>query len=121
MAGSGQTGPSAGAQPGAAAKAGPGTLVRIPLTLTLTGDYLQSVAFIKRIQTQMPRAVLITSLQLAGTGNDLTNGTTTMTITGAVFSIVQPTPAPSASSATSGSSAAGRAAKPAPAPSGAAS
>jgi hypothetical protein len=81
-----------GAAPaGAAAPAGQaagiakatGGLYSIPLTLVVSGDYFQSVAFLRQLQTGMPRAMLISGLQIgkgSGTGDQVQ-----VTISGQVF------------------------------------
>jgi Tfp pilus assembly protein PilO len=73
-------------------------LYSIPVSIVVSGDYFQSVAFLRQLQTGMPRAMLVTGLQITkGTsdGNDVQ-----VTITGQVFTrtatVGTPTPAPSA-------------------------
>jgi Tfp pilus assembly protein PilO len=65
-----------------AAKSGSGTLTALPLTLTLTGEYFQVVTFLRQLQTGVPRAFLVSGLQIAkpdgadGSSSDSTVGGT---------------------------------------------
>lgn len=92
--------PAAAGAAGAAAGATSG-IVQIPVTLVVSGDYFQSVAFLKQLQTQMPRAFLVTAVQMTGSSADsatgtsggsstgTSTGTVQVTITGSVFSLPQ--------------------------------
>jgi Tfp pilus assembly protein PilO len=81
---------------GDAAAAAPATetsaVVEIPVTVVIEGDYFQTVAFLKRLQKQMPRAFLVTTVQMsAGSGgSDAAAGSTgqvQVTIGGSVFAL----------------------------------
>jgi Tfp pilus assembly protein PilO len=94
-AGSG-AGPAAG--PGAGPAAGPGGaggpaartagsgVVSIPLSISVGGDYYQVVGFVRKLQIEMTRAVLITSLQI---DQDSTFGAAgvKLTLVGDVFAL----------------------------------
>lgn len=76
----------------AAAPADASAVVEIPVTVVVEGDYFQTVAFLKRLQTQMPRAFLVTTVQMsAGSGgSDDAAGSTgqvQVTIGGSVFAL----------------------------------
>jgi len=59
-----------------------GGVQSIPLSMEVSGDYFQAVAFLRQLQTGMPRAVLVTGLQIAqGNGGSKVQ----VTITGQVF------------------------------------
>jgi Tfp pilus assembly protein PilO len=87
--------------PGASGTASPG-LYSIPVSMVVKGDYFQSVAFLRQLQTGMPRAMLVAGLQITTGASD--TGDVQVTITGQVFSrtatVGTPTPAPAASAAT---------------------
>jgi len=44
--------------------AGTGSVVSVPMTLTLTGDYFEAALFLKRVQAQLHRSYLISGLAL---------------------------------------------------------
>lgn len=75
------------------APAGPATMAT-PLTTTVIGDFFDAQAFLRRLQTDMPRAFLVRNLSVtaesaqdAGGGRPATTtGDVTMTITADVFS-----------------------------------
>jgi type IV pilus assembly protein PilO len=53
----------------------------IPVTMAVSGDYFQAVAFLRQLQTSLPRAILVSGLQIAsGEGSKVQ-----VTITGQVF------------------------------------
>lgn len=79
--------PAAPAQP---------VLAAIPVTITSTGDFTSSTLFLKNIQADMPRALLVDSLTLAVDESADEPGTVVTTITGRVFVFVDPTPIPKA-------------------------
>jgi len=97
---------ASGASPGAAAPAG---LVAIPLSIVVDGDYYQVVAFLRRVQTEMARALLIGGLQIdqdqGGTGD-----TVKLSLTGHIFSLPPTTTGTAAAGVTPAASAAGAAA-----------
>ncbi len=84
-------GSGAGAGTGAnAAGVAESTVVSVPVTIVLSGDYFQTVAFLKQLQTQMPRAFLVSSVQMAasgGQGGSATSGLVQVTLSGSVFSL----------------------------------
>lgn len=96
-------------EPGQApAAAGAGSLVSVPMALVVTGDYWEVSLFVKRLQTQMARSFLISSL--TGTSapetepaptsiptTPLPPTTPTPTGTGTASPTPTPTPTPSAS------------------------
>lgn len=68
------------------------TVVAIPVTVAVDGDYFQTVAFLKQLQTQMPRAFLVTAVQMSagnagGADASATGGNVAVTITGKVFAL----------------------------------
>ncbi|WP_088289302.1 hypothetical protein [Kineosporia sp. A_224] len=68
------------------------TVVAIPVTIAVDGDYFQTVAFLKQLQTQMPRAFLVTAVQMSagsagGADASATGGNVAVTITGKVFAL----------------------------------
>ena len=77
----------AGSQPAGGSSSGsaPG-LFSIPVSIVVSGDYFQSVAFLRQLQTGMPRAMLVTGLQISQ-GAAGTNAVQ-VTITGQVFTQV---------------------------------
>lgn len=82
---------AAGAAAGTAAVDG-STVVAIPVTVAVDGDYFQTVAFLKQLQTQMPRAFLVTAVQMSagsagGADASATGGNVAVTITGKVFAL----------------------------------
>lgn len=92
--------PSAPADPAAAGTApvapaaGP-VLAAIPVTITVSGDFAASTLFLKNIQADMPRALLVDSLALTeATGDDDEAGTVMTVVTGRVFAFVDPTEIP---------------------------
>ncbi len=79
----------AGATAGAATTA---SVVSVPVTLVVSGDYFQTVAFLKQLQTKMPRAFLVTTVQMAASGAGTSSGSATggqvqVTVTGSVFAL----------------------------------
>jgi len=65
--------------------AGNAPLVALPISIVAKGDYLQNVAYLRRIQTGMPRAFLVQSLQI--TLADGVPGAVQMTLTGRVYAL----------------------------------
>lgn len=93
------------------------TVVSVPLTITVEGDYFQVVAFLEKVQARLPRAVLVNGLQVGsaaagassssssspspsptGSSTGATGGRVHATITGSIFVM------PQASSASGGTS-----------------
>jgi Tfp pilus assembly protein PilO len=123
---SGAAGPTAAAAPAgdsgagtaaAPAAAAPTTLVvSIPVTIVVSGDYFQTVAFLKQLQAKMPRAFLVTTVQMAAGGDggtssgSATSGQVQVTVTGSVFAL----PGMSADALPAGSAAAADAAAKSP-------
>jgi len=98
-------GAAAGAGSGAGAgAAGGGRVVSIPLVLVVTGDYYQVVGFIRRIQTEMPRALLISGIQI---DQDPAGGQVRLSLTGQVFTLPDQGKAAASGGAASGGAAAG--------------
>jgi Tfp pilus assembly protein PilO len=91
-----------------AAKADPTTagLVQIPLTMTLHGDYFQAMAFLQKLQTQLPRALLISGVQVAQNTSGSTKDQIQLSLTGAVY-VWPNAPTPSATGASSTATASG--------------
>ena len=100
--------PAATAAPaaGAAGAAQGGQVVQIPVTVSVTGDYFQTVAFMKQLQTQMPRAFLVTAVQMsAGETGQGGGGQVAVTISGRVFALPGATADVLTSGATAGAAA----------------
>jgi type IV pilus assembly PilO-like protein len=76
----GSTGPSAGATAGA------GSVVRVPLEITVSGQYFEDSLYLKYLQTRMTRSILISGLTTAPSS---TAGTTSTSPT-ATPSTAQP-------------------------------
>jgi Tfp pilus assembly protein PilO len=88
--------PAAPAAPatGSAGPAGGGLrVVAIPLTIVAKGDYFQTVTFLKKVQTELPRAFVVNTLQIANdaaagsAAGGATSSAITMTIGGKVFAL----------------------------------
>jgi len=78
-----------------------------PMVIVIDGDYFQAVSFVRQLQTGVPRAFLISGLQIAKQGSASTAGSAvSMTITGKVFSM------PDGTTATGAAGSAGKAAAP---------
>jgi Tfp pilus assembly protein PilO len=90
------TDPSVVGTPAAPAAPAQPVLAAIPVTITSTGDFTSSTLFLKNIQADMPRALLVDSLTLAVDESADEPGTVVTTITGRVFVFVDPTPIPDA-------------------------
>jgi Tfp pilus assembly protein PilO len=103
-AGSAGAGTGVGGSPaaGSGSAAQAGTVVAIPVTVVLSGDYFETVAFLKQLQTQMPRAFLVSTVQMAAgssTGSaeatagaaagagSATSGEVQVTLAGSVFAL----------------------------------
>ncbi|MFN0281721.1 MAG: type 4a pilus biogenesis protein PilO [Kineosporiaceae bacterium] len=95
-AGSAPAGAAAGSAPGVAGAttgaAATASVVSVPVTLVVSGDYFQTVAFLKQLQTKMPRAFLVTTVQMAASGAGTSSGSATggqvqVTVTGSVFAL----------------------------------
>jgi type IV pilus assembly protein PilO len=63
------------------------TLVRVPLSIVLSGDYFQVVAFLQQVQTRMKRALLITGISAQTGGQSAAGGSGQLqvTVTGELF------------------------------------
>jgi Tfp pilus assembly protein PilO len=87
-------------------------VVSIPMSIVVNGDYYQVVGFVRLLQTQMSRALVISGLQLDQAGSGL--GLVTLNLTGSVFALPDTTSSASSGSAVSSGSAgsAGSAASP---------
>jgi len=94
---SGATGTNPAAGTGSAAAgsaAGAVRVVSIPVVIAVHGDYFQTVLFLKKLQVDLPRAFLVTGLQVnqaagsASTGG--TAGIVDLSITGKVFALPDP-------------------------------
>ena len=89
--------------PGAAAASGPRVVV-IPVTVAVEGGYFQTVNFLKKLQTEIPRAFLVTSLQVTNPENEsAVAGTVSVSISGKIFAL----PDAASSTASSGSASSG--------------
>ncbi len=79
----------AAAAPAGSAVAPAGAVVSVPQTLAVEGDYFQVVAFLRKLQTEMKRAFLVTGLEVSSTAGGgsgtATQGQVTVTITGSTF------------------------------------
>jgi Tfp pilus assembly protein PilO len=97
--------PGAAVQPaGAGGKGGTATaagVVTIPLSIVVTGDYYQVVGFVRRLQTEMTRAVLISGLQIDKANGGGTNQVQ-LTVSGDVFSLPENVAAITGSTGTTG-------------------
>jgi Tfp pilus assembly protein PilO len=70
-------------------------LAAIPVTITVTGDFYGSTLFLKTMQAEMPRALLVDSLVLSELEDtEAEPGTIQTVITGRVFVFVDPTEIP---------------------------
>ncbi|MFC5382380.1 hypothetical protein [Aquipuribacter nitratireducens] len=75
----------------AALPAGP-VLAAVPVTITATGDFSDAVLFLKGLQADTPRALLVDSLGVTvAEGEDLDPGSVQVTVTGRVFVFSDPT------------------------------
>lgn len=67
-------------------------LVAVPLSIIVTGDYFQSVAFLRGLQTGLTRAFLVSSLQIekqTGVESEDTDvSTVQVTVSGKIFSLL---------------------------------
>jgi Tfp pilus assembly protein PilO len=90
-------GPASTSTPGTQPAAGAaGALYAIPLTIAVTGAQADALRFLRAVQTQGPRAVLVTSTQLSGQAAGA-GSSSTLTIQLQVFSAPRPaTPTPTA-------------------------
>jgi Tfp pilus assembly protein PilO len=77
------------------------SVVAIPVSLVVQGDYFQIVAFVQKVQTQLSRAVLISGIDIGEADGDSSDGEVKVTLSARVF-VLQ-----TASSASSGSDTAG--------------
>jgi len=99
--GTGTSGSGTSGAPGSAAAATSGLrVVEIPVTLVVQGDYFQTVLFLKKVQTEMPRAFLVNGLQLATAETSTSGSKVALTINGKVFAL--PDTVESAGSAAAG-------------------
>ena len=98
-AGSSGAAGSAGANPatgsGSAAVGSAGVrVVAIPIVIAVHGDYFQTVLFLKKLQMDLPRAFLVTGLQVNQATGAATSGGGTgvvdLSITGKVFALPDP-------------------------------
>jgi Tfp pilus assembly protein PilO len=111
---------SAGAPAGATGAAAPsGSTVIIPVSVAVTGDYFAATLFMKQLQTQLRRALLVTGISVgqnstasgsdssgsSGSSANAASGDIQLTITGQVF--VLPTTPAAGSSPSSGTAATG--------------
>jgi Tfp pilus assembly protein PilO len=77
-------------------------VVQIPVTLVVHGDYYQAVAFLQKLQTQLPRAFLVNGVQVAQSSSG-GSGAVQVNISGSVFvwpAAAQVTPTPTTGAAT---------------------
>ncbi len=59
-----------------------GAVVAVPLTIVVDGDYFQAVAFLQKLQAGLPRAVLISGVQVGAASSTATaSSTSTSTAT----------------------------------------
>lgn len=65
-----------------------GTVAAIPLTIMVSGDYFQSVVFVRKLQSELSRLVLITGLELADS-TTAGQGGVQLTISGSTFALPQ--------------------------------
>lgn len=84
--------PGATPVPGAAAATPSGTQVfQVPTTLSFSGDYFSAARFVKKLQTEMTRAFLISSLNIStdsggdGSGGSAADGDVTISLSGTFF------------------------------------
>lgn len=70
------------------ASAGP-RIVAIPLSVTVEGDYFETVAFLKRLQTDIPRVFLVDALKVTTSSGSQTaaDGEVTLVIGGRIFAL----------------------------------
>lgn len=81
-------------------------LVAVPMSVVVSGDYFETVAFLRLLQTGMPRAFLVTALQLGQTESAGAGGEVKVTIAGKLFTMTEAATtatakAPASSTATS--------------------
>ncbi len=79
--------PATASDPQAAVVAGGLRVVEIPITVTVSGDYFETVAFLKTVQTEITRVFLVTSLKVTTPQTADTGGTVSLTIGGKVFAL----------------------------------
>ena len=95
-AGATGTNPATGTGSAAAGSAGV-RVVAIPVVIAVHGDYFQTVLFLKKLQMDLPRAFLVTGLQVNQATGAATTGAGTgvvdLSITGKVFALPDPTTA----------------------------
>jgi type IV pilus assembly protein PilO len=80
----GSPGVGAGSGMDAAATATSNQLYVVPVRLTLSGDYFATAVFLKKIQNEMKRALLITQVDLSSDAKS-TDGSVSMAIQGQVY------------------------------------
>jgi Tfp pilus assembly protein PilO len=90
---------------GSTALAPAGSVVAIPITVTATGDYFESVLFVKDIQTQLTRVFLAKSVAVsngsANTSVPAVTSTATPTVTATATATATATPTPTATTTAS--------------------
>jgi Tfp pilus assembly protein PilO len=100
--------PDGAAAGGSGTSSAAGTLVSIPVTVVVSGEYFQAVTFLRDLQTAVTRAFLVTGLQVDRSTGESEEGIQ-MSISGQVFSLsrsvaalgTQPSPSASPSSTAS--------------------
>lgn len=81
--------------PALAPVVGQPVLAAVPVTITVSGDFTTSTLFLKNVQAEMPRALLVDSLVLTVLeGEDVEPGAVQTVLTGRVFAFVDPTEIP---------------------------
>lgn len=86
--------------PAAGSAGAPAGLVEIPVTVVTTGSFAQQTDYLRRVQTQLRRSLLVSGLDMAvavpddptGRGAAPASGLVTATTTGSVFVLPSPDP-----------------------------
>ncbi len=78
----------AAATPGATPVATGPTVIAIPISISVTGDYFETVAFLKKLQTEIPRVALVDSIKVTHSdGTGAVDGVVALHISGSVFAL----------------------------------
>jgi Tfp pilus assembly protein PilO len=85
---------ASGTASAATATAGAGTLVGLPMTIVVTGEYFEAALFVKTLQTKLKRSFLITALTAAPAAVVDAGATATAAPTATATSSATPTPTP---------------------------
>jgi len=84
----------------AVTKAGVGSVVTIPLQLTVTGDYFEASLYIKDLQTKLKRSLLISVISVAPAQEEADSSTSAPTVTATTNTGATPTAAATSAAST---------------------